>query len=135
MKPGKLPWIDVPGDWLDSDYSRDREIEKLQRFLRKKVKADVIRTHLLAEGIGKPGALEIVRISVRVGSNEATVKANINVTGQAWKIKNDATGLYVENDMPEKTATGAIKLERTLSRNDRGEIHTECVLGWSYTRY
>ncbi len=125
MKPGEPLWVDITDDWLDDEYSSEPEIAEIQRFLGKKVKAEVIRRHLLAEGIGKPGALEIRHIETETSArrpHELTIKAMIRVEGVAWKDKDPETGLFVENTDHKLIKKDAILMRRTFIKNDRGDV-------------
>jgi len=87
MGPKEPDWVEVPDDWTDKKRSDNPEIARIQEFLGNNVKEEVIRRHLLAEGIGKPGELEINNVSVNVyneGRN-CEITVNFNVRGMAWK--------------------------------------------------
>ncbi len=124
MGPREFPGIDLPEDWLDAEYSDNPDMRRFQEFVGHKVKEDVLRKHLLAEGIGKPGEVEIDSINIRSYGRRCVIEAWLKVTGQAWKTKDDTTGLYVENIKPEKTKTGKVKLTRSIEKNEEGNIHS-----------
>jgi len=125
MGPRESDWVEVPDDWIDREHSGNPGIAKLQDFLGKNVKEEVVRKHLLAEGIGKPGALEIRYIETETSArraNELTVKAMIKVEGVAWKKKDDATGLFVENTDHGLIRKDEVLFKRTFIKDKNGDI-------------
>jgi hypothetical protein len=124
MESREPEWAIVSDDWLDKKRSDDPEIAKIQEFLDKNINAEVIRSHLLAEGIGNPGELEITKITVRNYEEKCIIESWLNVTGQAWKVKDETTGLFIENKDASKIKTDIIKMIRSLGKDSSGNIHS-----------
>ncbi len=125
MGPKEPDWVEVPDDWTDKKRSDNPEIARIQEFLGNNVKEEVIRRHLLAEGIGKPAALEIRYIETETSAkrpNELTVKAMIKVKGKAWKNKDNATGLFAENADPGLVKKDDVLFKRTFIKGKNGDI-------------
>ncbi len=124
MQPGEPLWVEIPDNWLDDEYSSEPEIAKIQRFLGKKVKEDVIRKHLLAEGIGKPGELEIISIKAESNDKECSIEATFHVVGMAWKTKDtNNPGLFVENDDAKIIKECDIGIKRVIEKDKKGNIY------------
>ena len=124
MRTPEPDWKEVPENWLDEKRSDDPEIAKLQEFLGKDVKSEVIREHLLAEGIGKPGELEIKSIEVRSYEDKCIIESWLQVTGKAWKEIDQETGLYVEAKDSKEIKTSSIKMIRSFDKDADGNIHS-----------
>jgi len=122
MGPREPDWVNVPDDWTDKKRSDNPEIAKIQEFLGKNVKEEVIRKHLLADGIGKPGALEITNIRVSGDSRRCTIVADYEVNGVAWKVKDEKTGLFIENSDNDIKKTGKADMTRILHKGNDGNI-------------
>ncbi len=125
MKPGESPWIEVPDDWLDDCYSIDPEIRKFQEFVGLKVKAGVLRRHLLADDIGNPGELSLNNIIVDCTDHQmCTITAHYEVYGMAWKVYNEGTGLFIENRNRNIKKNGRIKITRIIRKGGAGAVNS-----------
>jgi hypothetical protein len=119
------PWIEVPDDWLDNKRSVNPEIARIQEFQGRNVKEEIIRKHLLAEGIGKPGELEIVSIKTKSSNTECSVEAVLHVVGMAWKVEdNNNPGLFVENKEAEIIKECDIGIKRVIKKDKEGTINS-----------
>jgi len=129
MKMPEPHWVHVPDDWLDEKRSDNPEIARLQGFLDKNVREEVIRRHLLAEGIGRPGELEIISIHVEDTEKNCEVTVNYNVRGMAWKKLDEATGLYVENTDEGLIKVDEVDMKRVIRKDKDGKISS---IGFSH---
>ncbi len=118
-------WVHVPDNWTDKKRSGNPEIARIQEFLGKNVKEEVIRKHLLAEGIGEPGELEIVSIKTESNNKECAVEAMLHVVGMAWKVEDKSNpGLFVENDDAEIIKECDIGIKRVIKKDKEGTIRS-----------
>jgi len=124
MRPREPDWVQVPDNWTDKKRSGNPEIARIQKFLGRNAKEEVIRKHLLTEGIGKPGELEIVEIRVSSFEQKCVIESWLNVTGKMWKEKDEATGLYVEVKDSKEIKTGNVKMIRSIEKDSDGNIYS-----------
>ncbi|MDQ7825417.1 MAG: hypothetical protein RDV48_21630 [Candidatus Eremiobacteraeota bacterium] len=103
------PWIEVPDDWLDDDYARDRAYQRIQRYFRKTVKPQIINEYLLGEG--KNHRREALKVNY--------VKFEIDSKGILQIFARMACKAYDKNG---KTVTGGGTIKRSLNRKNR-EVH------------
>ncbi len=122
MRSREPGWVEVPDDWIDRKRSDNPEIARIQEFLGKNVKEEVIRKHLLAEGIGKPGELKITAITTNADKSRGEIRADFKVVGMAWKDQDRNTGLFFENRDKSLIKEGKTYITRIIKKDGNGHI-------------
>ncbi|MHC9542254.1 MAG: hypothetical protein AB9903_22320 [Vulcanimicrobiota bacterium] len=107
MGPDKSPWIEVPDDLQDGEYSSHSGCRAFQEYFGLKVKPDIVNEYLLGEGICPYAETEIERFTATESSGNLLCEGTMKVTGP---LKQGGKG------------TDFIKICRTLNINDK-ECH------------
>ncbi|MDQ7825082.1 MAG: hypothetical protein RDV48_19935 [Candidatus Eremiobacteraeota bacterium] len=98
------PWIEVPDDWLDDEYSSHPGYKAFQEYFGLKVKPGVVNEYLLGEGICPAAPIEIERFSAKEISGALKIEGVMKVTGP---LKLGGKG------------TDSIKIHRTIDNNKK----------------
>ncbi len=110
------PWIEVPDDWLDDEYSTHSGYRVFQEYFNLKVKPSVINEHLFGERIKQDDAFKVDSFEVEHQKDGSlSVLAGLKVKGftkRDWKITRE-----IEEDV--------IAIARAFDRNKRS-----CSFDW-----
>ncbi|MDQ7825419.1 MAG: hypothetical protein RDV48_21640 [Candidatus Eremiobacteraeota bacterium] len=75
------PWIEVPDDWLDDEYSNHSGYRVFQEYFGLRARPGVINEYLLGSGICNSAQIEVERFSAKEISGRLKIKSTMKVTG------------------------------------------------------